>query len=733
MKANAALVASAAGASLVLIHHRSASRWVCLLGVFVASIGGLTLFEHVSGLSLGIDTLLFDEPLNARATVAPGRMGPPASICFTLIGIALVIRTRRTPYYRVAIGMAITVLIIAQLSLTGHLYGADAMYSVPRFSGIAMQTATILVAIAVGLLAAYSEHDPFRSLYEKTTAGVLTRRLLPFVILVPIGIGWLRLIGQGAGLYDTAFGAAMRTVIEVGLFSGMLYWCIRSIRRFEQAREAAALQLTESERRLAHTLESITDGLVTFDAQWRFSYVNSEAERLLGRPKHELLGRSIWELFPEMISTNVERDLRRVASERITLEVEGMNPHMGRVFLNRIYPGLGGGVAVYFHDITQRKQAEDALHEASQRKDQFLATLAHELRNPLAPIRNAARIFQIKQSADQQLHWGAEVIDRQVKHMSRLLDDLLDVSRISRNRLELKREWLDVRSVLEAAVETSKPLLDANSHELRVIVPEMPVLIDADAVRMAQVIANLLNNAAKYSPTGSHIELHAELVNGEVVVKVTDDGIGVSPEKLGKLFDIFWQDSDAKSRAQGGLGIGLSLAKGLTELHGGAIEAFSAGVGKGSQFTVKLPAVHATPELGRTAASPLSPTAPARRILVVDDLRDNADSLAVVLTSMGHETVTAYDGVSALEAASQHRPDVIFLDIGLPGMGGLEVCRRLRQESWGSGIYIAALTGWGQVADRQRSEEAGFDRHLTKPVDIDELISILHSTERRAR
>jgi PAS domain S-box-containing protein len=429
MKANAALAAAGAGASLILISNKWSSRWASALGVIVAAIGALTLFEYTSGFSLGIDTLLFSEPINARATAAPGRMGPPASLCFTLIGIALVLRARQTPRHRLAIAMAITVLAIAMLSLTGHPYGADAMYSVPKISGIAMQTGTILVAISFGLLALYAEHDPLRSLYERTVAGVLTRRLLPFVILVPIGIGWLRLKGQGAGLYDAAFGTAMRTVIEVGVLAGMLYWPIRAIRQYEQGRAADATRLSESERRLAHTLESITDGLVTFDAHWRFSYVNPEAEKLLERGKEELLGKIVWEIFPEMISTNVERDLRRVAAEHITLEVEGQNPLTGRVFLNRVYPGLHGGVAVYFHDITQRKQAEDALREASQRKDEFLATLAHELRNPLAPIRNAAKLFLLMDNAEPQLKWGAEVIDRQVKHMSRLLDDLLDVSK----------------------------------------------------------------------------------------------------------------------------------------------------------------------------------------------------------------------------------------------------------------------------------------------------------------
>jgi signal transduction histidine kinase len=427
----------------------------------------------------------------------------------------------------------------------------------------------------------------------------------------------------------------------------------------------------------------------------------------------------------------VERDLRRAARERITLEVEGLNPHTKRYFLNRIYPGIPEGVAIYFHDITQRKLAEDSLREADRRKDQFLATLAHELRNPLAPIRNASRIISLKSPGDPQLKWGAEVIGRQVQHMSRLLDDLLDVSRISRNRLELRKEWSDLATLVESAIETSRPVIESNQHAFRVQLPTPAIYVDADPVRMGQVFSNLLNNAAKYTPAGGQIELSAARDGNDAVVSIKDNGIGIAPDHIDHVFEIFWQDSSAAAHAQGGLGIGLSLAKGLVELHGGQIIVLSAGVGCGAEVRVRLPAVReevlavaAPTENSMTASMP-------QRVLIVDDLKDNADTLSELLRSMGHQAFVAYDGSSAIGLAAKLQPDVILLDIGLPSPDGLEVCRRIRSEPWGKSILIAAVTGWGQEGDRARTSQAGFDRHFTKPVEPALLAQFLQSPARQ--
>ena len=369
-------------------------------------------------------------------------------------------------------------------------------------------------------------------------------------------------------------------------------------------------------------------------------------------------------------------------------------------------------------DITAHKRAEEALRDAARRKDEFLATLAHELRNPLAPVRNAVQILKAKGPPDQDSAWARDVIDRQVAQMARLLDDLLDVSRITRGKLELRRQRVELGGVVETAVETSRPLIEAGGHELTVDLPPGPVHLDADPVRLAQVLSNLLNNAAKYTERGGRIHLAAERNGASVLVSVKDTGIGVEGEMLPRLFEMFSQAKPALERAQGGLGIGLALVRGLVEMHGGCVTARSDGPGTGSEFAVHLPLAESPPrqELPAPSAADV-PRPPACRILVADDNRDAADSLAMMLELMGNAVRTANDGQEAVEVAAEFRPDVALLDIGMPRMNGYEAARRMRAEPWGRGLVIVALTGWGQEEDRRRSREAGFDVHLVKPVD----------------
>jgi len=379
-------------------------------------------------------------------------------------------------------------------------------------------------------------------------------------------------------------------------------------------------------------------------------------------------------------------------------------------------------------DITDRKRTEDELREADRRKDEFLATLAHELRNPLAPMRNAVQILKAKGPRDPQLEWARGVLDRQAQLMARLLEDLLDVSRISRNRLELRWERVELAAVWEAALETSRPVIEAGHHEISVTLPAEPIHLEADPVRLAQVFANLLNNAAKYTEKGGRIQLTGERQGAHVVISVKDSGIGIGADALPRIFEIFSQANPALGRSQGGLGIGLSLAKGIVELHGGSIEARSDGPGRGSEFVVRLPVATATPvrELARaTDEEPRAAT--TRRILIVDDNKDSAESLAILLRMMGNEVASAYDGELALAAAEATRPDVVLLDIGMPKLNGYDTCRRIREQPWGQRIFFIALTGWGQEQDRRRTEEAGFDRHMVKPVDATVLMNLLAS------
>jgi PAS domain S-box-containing protein len=387
-------------------------------------------------------------------------------------------------------------------------------------------------------------------------------------------------------------------------------------------------------------------------------------------------------------------------------------------------------VGVVFDD-TDRKAAEIALREADQRKDVFLATLAHELRNPLAPIRNAAQMLGSPKLGAEQLQWVQSVIQRQVKHMAWLLDDLLDVARITLGKLDLKKQHITLNSVVDSAVEAVRPLLDSKSHRFAVSIPSEPIILDADPLRLSQVLSNLLTNAAKYTDAGGHITLSGRIQDGTLSLAVKDNGIGIPVESLNGIFAMFSQVESGATRSEGGLGIGLALVSGLTELHGGTVEARSDGLGHGSEFIVKLPIVTsdsaAMPSAETTASAPIG-----RRILVADDNQDAADSLAMILDMAGHDVRVVHDGCAALSVAQTFRPDTVLLDIGMPQLNGYEVARALRQEPWGTAITLIALTGWGQERDRQRAVDAGFDRHLTKPIDPDALEALLSERTRPA-
>jgi signal transduction histidine kinase/CheY-like chemotaxis protein len=363
---------------------------------------------------------------------------------------------------------------------------------------------------------------------------------------------------------------------------------------------------------------------------------------------------------------------------------------------------------------------------SDRRKDEFLATMAHELRNPLAPIRNAVAVMAAKGPPDPELVWSREVIARQVGQMARLLDDLLDVSRITRNKLELRRQRVTLDDVIDSAVETSRPLLDAHGHTLTVELPATPVLLDGDPVRLAQVFSNLLNNAAKYTDRGGRVRLTAERREGAVAVTVADTGIGIARETLPRLFEMFSQAAPAIDRAQGGLGIGLALVKGLVQMHGGTVEANSEGPGRGSTFVVTLPVVAAASPPPRPAEPPRPARAGGRTIVVADDNLDAAESLALWLEVHGqHDVRVAHDGRQALAVTVESRPDIVLLDIGMPGLNGYEVARAIREQPWGATTVLVALTGWGQEEDKRRARAAGFDRHMTKPVDPVELERVL--------
>jgi len=505
--------------------------------------------------------------------------------------------------------------------------------------------------------------------------------------------------------------------------------------RLSRLRRAASEQIKMSEERLRIAIDEA--GMGTWDLDLRSQELRWSRSHytLLGLVPDEsnLASYEMWRgrVHPADIARveaaiSASRDTRSLYSQeyRIVRADTGAVRWL-RVLGRFLYDAAGlpvRNVGVVFDD-TDRKTAEIALREADQRKDVFLATLAHELRNPLAPIRNAAQMLNAPKLGSEQLQWARSVIQRQVKHMALLLDDLLDVARITQGKLDLKKQRITLNGIIDSAVEAVRPLLDSKSHQFTVTLPSQPVTLDADPLRLSQVIGNLLTNAAKYTDAGGHITLSGLIDNGTLSLSIRDNGIGIPAESLSGIFEMFSQVEGATARSEGGLGIGLALVSGLVELHGGTVVAKSGGLGQGSEFIVQLPVVAGS----TTTSAPDMAVAPpvGRRILVADDNQDAADSLAMILEMGGHDVRVAHDGRAALSVAQSFRPDTVLLDIGMPHLNGYEVAQALRQEPWGANMCLIALTGWGQASDRQLAIEAGFDRHLTKPVDPDALETIL--------
>jgi two-component system CheB/CheR fusion protein len=522
----------------------------------------------------------------------------------------------------------------------------------------------------------------------------------------------------------------------------------RMVLRAEQARRTAELEAAwraEAETRYRLAADAVNGVIYEYDFGTRRVDRTRGLDDVLGwRPEEVPPVADWWEaqVHPDDRAERQRQFHRAVNSGQRRIVMRYRMRHKDGRWLHVedravLVPGEDGGLAKMHGctvDISHLKQAEEAmrrlnteLREADRRKDEFVATLARELRNPLAPIRNAVRLLQQKGPADPDLAWGRAVIDRQVDYMTRLLEDLLDMSRIAQGKLELRRSMVLLSGVLDSAIEASRPAIEAAGHTLNVSLTEMPLQLDADAVRLAQVFANLLTNAAKYTERGGLIELSARREGHEVAVSVRDTGIGIAPEVLGKLFEMFSQAQPVAQRSQGGLGIGLSLVKGLVELHGGRVEAKSDGPQRGSEFIVHLPLPSAgltQPGAGDGGGALVRLS---RRVLVIDDNRDSADTLSTLLRVMGCEVQAAYDGVQALELGARFRPDAVLLDLGMPKLNGFETCERMRREKWGHAICIVALTGWGQDEDRRRTKESGFDAHLVKPADPGKLTELLAS------
>jgi PAS domain S-box-containing protein len=513
-----------------------------------------------------------------------------------------------------------------------------------------------------------------------------------------------------------------------------------------QSIEAVNLKLQERTQQLNEYFQKAPSFMAVLRGpQHTFELANASYENLVGR--RSIVGKALLEALPEVDGQGfielLDGVLRTgepfVGSAMPVFLRSAEDGQLEQHFVDFVYQPLVGadgrfdGVFVEGHDVTDRKRAEDALRTADRRKDDFLATLAHELRNPLAPIRHAAKISKTPHATEAQVKWSHDVIDRQVEHMSRLLDDLLEVSRITRGKLELRKERLSLIDNLVATMETVRPMIEARGHKITIDAPPVLIHIDADPVRFAQIFSNLLTNAAKYTNTGGILKVQVRLLARSVQVAVQDNGIGIAPELLASVFEMFSQAASVLDRSEGGLGIGLSLVRGLVVLHGGSIEARSAGLGNGSEFIVTLPLAPADSQLAPAPAASLRAAADDQaslRILVADDNRDNADSCAMLLQMSGHDVRTAYSGRDALAIAAEFGPQVALLDIGMPELNGYQVARQLRGRD--GDVMLVAVTGWGQMEDKRQAQVAGFDHHVAKPVEFESLKHLLSGFARRS-
>jgi len=527
------------------------------------------------------------------------------------------------------------------------------------------------------------------------------------------------------------------TLLERPIRVATLISAVRAALRARQ-RQYELRDRFEAQSLLAAIVASSEDAIISKTLEGIILSWNAGAERMFGYLSAEAIGQPVTLIVPSdrleeehMILERLRRGERieqfgtvRVCRDGRPIDVS-VTISPVRDAANRIIAASN-----VIRDVTRQKQADQALREADRRKDEFLATLAHELRNPLAPIRNSLHILQLAAGSDPAVEQVREMMDRQVNQMVRLVDDLMEVSRITRGKIDLHKDRVELASVIQSAVETSQPLIEAAGHRLELAIPSEPLTLEADPVRLGQVFANLLNNAAKYTPEGGRIWLALRREGSDAVVSVRDNGIGIAADMLPRAFEMFTQIDGSHRLSQGGLGIGLTLVRRLVDMHGGTVSASSEGLGKGSEFIVRLPLANGRPADSATPSGKPAALAPLR-VLVVDDNHDAADSLGMLLTVLGAETQVVHDGPSALQVLEAFHPALVLLDIGMPGMDGYEVARAIRREPAFHNVMLIALTGWGQDEDRRRTTAAGFDHHLIKPTDIDALRALMLSIQNR--
>ncbi len=872
IKATTALAFVLAGVSLALLRREEVTPRARRLGqgcaVLVAALGLLSLLDHLFHLGLDVDQWWVRDAGAAIPPLRLSRLGIITALNFSLLGLALLVLDVSPPKVRwLAQFLTVTALLASLLLLMGYLYRLSEPNPLGRYAPRTLYTAGTFLMLALGILLARPDRGLVWVLQSDTTGGMLARRLIPAVMIVPLVLGWLQLLGQQAGLYNTSFGAAIFASTSIAVLTTIVLWSAGFLIRADMERQGVEVALRQAHALVQTITDNATIGIFMADQQDRCLFMNPAAQAMVGYTFEEIAGRDLHEMihhhrpdgrpfpksecvigqsvhllrelrghedrfvrrdgtfFPVLchaspitkdgMLTAVILEIRDITEEKraaealrrrevefhqlanampqivwtarpdgyldyynerwyeftgfprgqggdaswepilhpedkplwrdvwynavragqpYQLEFRFLDRRTGEYhwFLGRALPvrDEAGQVTKWFGtctDINDQKHAEEALKEANRRKDEFLAMLAHELRNPLTPIRTGLHILRMTQADDATIHRVQHVMEQQVHHLSRLVDDLLDVSRITRGKIVLRKERVDLATGVSHAVETVRSLMDSQNHTLTITLPPETVHLEADPTRLEQILVNLLNNAAKYTRPGGHVNLTVERVNSTAVIRVRDTGVGMPADLLPKVFDLFTQADRTLDRAQGGLGIGLTLVRRLVQMHGGSIEAYSEGPGQGSEFVVRLPALPKLPSEDEVVRTALPRPHESLRVLVVEDDSAVAQMLKMLLELWGHEVRVECDGPTALVADRTFQPEVILLDIGLPGMNGYEVARQLRQRQGRERPLLVAVTGYGSREDKRQAHKVGFDLHLTKPIDPDQLAALLAS------
>jgi PAS domain S-box-containing protein len=755
---NAAAGAALSGlALLVLTISNGRKHWRIVLRVIAGTVGllgGLTLLEHLSGVNLGIDTLFFQRSWGQVAASAPMRMGPPASTSYVLIGTGLLLATRGTRARRLASALGLVVIAIASLSLIGYWFGAK-LFFVAHLTGIAFQTSTALAAIGIGLIACLPEHGLAAMLRRDDPGGGIFRRLLFPIIAAPLVLGWLRVLGQEGGYYDTAFGTAALALLMILMLLGLLWWTAAGVSRHTQLVRAAEQGVRDSEARHRALFEVSVYGVLTIDELGIIQAANPAAERIFGHSSRDMIGRNVSILMPEPYQTQHDSYLhnyRRTGVRKIIgigRELTGKRKDGSAFPIDLAVAEFWVSGKRYFkgivNDITDRKRAEQErarlldservarseAEQASRVKDEFLATLSHELRTPLNAILGWSRLIDLHPDDVKTVTEGIQVITRNAKIQADLIANLLDMSRIISGKLRLEVQDVNLSEVVTAAIDAVRHSAEVKRIRIESILSLTFDAVRGDPGRLQQVMWNLLSNAVKFTPKDGRIQVVLAKKDSHAEIVVSDTGIGIKPEFLPHLFERFRQADATATRQHGGLGLGLAIVKNLVELHAGTVHAESRGEGQGSTFTVQLPLalMHAPTEMTqRTLETSHGSRVPVGdvdlrgvTVLAIDDQADARDLLSRVLEECHAEVVLASSSDEGLQALKVHRPHVVLCDIGMPGKDGYDFIREMHSQ--GHHIPALAVTAFARPEDRLRAVRAGYQGYISKPLEPAELVA----------